>query len=119
MSGVTLLGQPAQGIAPTPTLPATVAANSSYSTPAMNAAGFHALGAGCTLSVAGTIAIQRYLDPAGTIAIGSAISQTLTGGTPGTVAVNDGQPAASWIVTISNTTGGVGNLTNTAFVATI
>lgn len=113
------IGQNAQASIPQPTVPATVPANGNITLGPMIAAGFHGLAAACTLSVAGSISIQRYIDLAGTIAIGNSVSQAITGGTPATVAIYDDQPAASWIVTIANSTGGVGNLTNTAFLATI
>lgn len=117
----TLIAQNAAGMIPTPptAFPATIAASGSYSTGPLPAAGFRALAAACTLSQAGTIVIQRYIDQAATIAIGAPISTTLTAATAGTVDANDGLPAASWQVTITNTSGSTANLTNTALLAVI
>src|SRR5580658_8108760 len=117
--GGTPLSQPSQAFVPNPptAAPATIAGGGSYVTGIMNAAGLKALAAACTLSQAGSIAIQRYIDPAGTIAIGAAISQVITANVAATVAVNDGLPAAAWQVTISNSSGSTGNLSAVAFLA--
>lgn len=118
---VNVLSPPTGPTIPTPPTapPATIAASGNYKTGIMNAAGFKGLAAACTLSQAGTLVIQRYIDPAGTIAIGTPISATLVGGTANTVDVIDGLPAAAWQVTISNTGGSTGNLTAVAFLATM
>jgi hypothetical protein len=117
----TLFAQNAQAAIPTPptAAPATIAASGNYNTGIMSAAGFKSLAAACTLSQAGTIVIQRYLDPLGTIAVGAPVSATLVAATANYVTVNDGVCAASWQVTINNTGGSTGNLTNTAFLASI
>ena len=119
MAGGTPLPQLSQAFIPNPATapPATVAGGGNWQSGILNCAGLQALAASCTLSQAGSIVIQRYIDPAGTIAIGTAISQVLTANTAAWVSVNDGLPAASWQVTISNTSGSTGNLTGVAFLA--
>jgi hypothetical protein len=120
MSGGTPLSANSQAFIPTPNTlpPATIpGSNGTYVTGPLNVAGMKGFAVGATLSTAGTLVIQRYLDVAGTIAIGAAISQVMSAATPATAAFNDGIPAASCIVTITNTSGGVGNLTNVSFLA--
>lgn len=76
--------------------------------PLMMSGGYPNLSVGATNSVAGSIVVQRYLDEAGTIPQGPALSQSLTAGTPGVLNVNDGAPFQSFTVQIT----GAGTLTN-------
>jgi len=82
----------------------------------MSASGYNKLAAAATLSQTGTLTLQRYIDAAGTIALGSAVTQAMTANVSATVWVNDGQPAASWRVTVQNTSGSTGNLTGVALL---
>ena len=66
---------------PTPP-PATLAASGTWVSGVMSLAGVNAFAVAATLSQAGTLVVQRYIDPAGTIAIGAAISQVMTANTP-------------------------------------
>ena len=66
--------------------------------------GYTKMALGATSSATGSLSIQRYLDPAGTIAQGAALSQALTAATPGVLNVTDGLPFASFTVTISGGT---------------
>lgn len=90
--------------------PATLAAAGVWSSGVISAAGFNKLAAAATLTQTGTLTIQRYIDAAGTVPLGAAITQAMTASTPATAWVNDGQPAASWQVTVTNTSGSTGTL---------
>lgn len=108
MSALTQVGGNAIYDAATPTppnaVPATIAASISYQTGFMPCMGYAGLAAAATLSQAGTISIQRYMDAAGAYPIGAAISTTMsTPGTLYTAAVRDGLPCAFWQVTVTNT----------------
>lgn len=102
-------------VPPTPA-PSTIGGGDSWVSGVMSGLGYAALAAACTLTQAGTLSIQRYIDMAGTIAIGAAITQEISASTPATVSVNDGLPFATWIVTITNTSGSSGTLTDVALL---
>ena len=95
-------------------LPGTVGAGATVTSNVIRAYGFTLIGAGCTLSQAGNIKIQLYLDDAGTIPMGAAVSATLAANTPNAVQTTVGGPAPfrSFAVSIQNTSGSSGNLTN-------
>lgn len=66
--------------------------------------GWLAFSLGLTSSQTGSISIQRYLDLAGTVAQGAAITAALTAATPAVANVtNDGKPWATMIITVANT----------------
>lgn len=101
-----------QNSSPIPPTPAsaTIAASGSWvSGPLPTAAGY-GVAAAATLSQAGTLTVQRYMDPGATIALGPAISQAMTANVQATVYVNDGLPASCWTATVANTSGSVGDL---------
>lgn len=106
---------------PTPPVapPATLAGGGVWNSGTLPGNGASALAAAATLSQAGTLTIQRYIDLAGTIAIGGAIAQVMTADTPATVAVNDGLPFASFSVQVNNTSGSLGNLTGVAILTSV
>lgn len=72
------------------------------------AGGYPKIAIGATNSVAGSISVQRYIDAAGLIPQGVALTQSLTAGTAGVLNINDGAPFQSFTITIS----GAGTLTN-------
>lgn len=102
---------------PTP-FPTTIAAGVTYSTGIMLTSGCKGLAASAELTQTGVLSIQRYIDPAGTIPIGAAVTQAMTASTLATVAVNDGLPAAAWQASIQNTAGASGTLSNAALLQT-
>lgn len=83
-------------------VPSSIAASSNFTSQLILANGFKAIAAAVTLSQAGSIAIQRYIDKAGLVAQGAAVSTALTAATPGVVNSNDGLPFQSCRVTITN-----------------
>ena len=96
-------------------VPTTIVKSTHWDSGVIACQGYSAIAVSAELSQAGTISIQRYIDPAGTIAIGAPITQALTANTLGTAAVNDGQPWGSFQVTITNSSGSVdGTLSNFA-----
>jgi hypothetical protein len=72
--------------------------------------GYSKLAVGATNSAAGSIVVQRYLDQAGTIPQGAALTQALTGGTAGVLNITDGVPFQSFTIQIT----GAGTLSNVA-----
>lgn len=110
-------GSPAPPVPP----PVSLAAGANWNSGAIPSLGYKALAVGATLSQAGTIQIQRYLNAAGTIALGNPVpspAQAMTANTPATIWVNDGQPSASWSVVITNTSGSTATLGNVAILQT-
>jgi len=107
-------------IVPTPPVafPATIVAGATFNTGIMPTLGCKGLAASAELTQTGVLSIQRYIDLAGTIPIGAAITQAMSAATLATVSVNDGLPAASWQVSIQNTSGALGTLTNAALLQT-
>lgn len=91
---------------------ATIGAGGNYTSGVIVCPGFKSLAVGVTLSQAGTITIQRYIDKAGLVPIGALVSTTLVAATANWATVNDGLPFQSFKFVISNTSGSVGNVTN-------
>jgi len=98
--------------AATGAIPAAVVAGTPFTTSLISADGFKALAAGCELSTAGTIVIQRFVDAGGLVPQGAAVSSTLAANVANSVSVNDGASFQSFTVTITNTGGGSATLSN-------
>lgn len=99
-----------------PALPATIAAGGNYTSSVLASDGFKAIAAAVLSSQAGAISIQRFVDVAGTLPQGAAISATITGGTAQVVNSNDGLPFQSFTIEITNTSGSVANITKFALL---
>jgi len=63
--------------------------------------GYPRIAVGAINSVAGSINVQRYLDAAGTIPQGPALTQALTAVTPGVLNISDGAPFLSYTVNVT------------------
>lgn len=98
--------------APAHALASTVAASGNTASPVLPSGGYQKLSVGATSTQTGQIQIQRYLDVAGTIAQGAAITASLTAGVAAVANVNDGLPFQSFKVTITNTGASAATLTN-------
>lgn len=107
-----LLGTSGGNVAPTipNTVPATIAAGVTYDSGVITVGGYNNFAASAQLTQTGTLTLQRYIDAAGTVAIGDAVTQAMTANTLATVAVADGLPCASFNVTVQNTSGSLGAL---------
>ncbi len=92
--------------------PGTIAASGTYDAGLMPSDGYKVLAVGATLSNAGSISVQRYIDINGTVPQGAAVTAALTAGAPGILNVNDGAPFASFDVKIINSGAVVATLTN-------
>ena len=101
---------------PPTAFPATIAGGATYSTGVIAGLGYSGLAAAAQLDQAGVLTLQRYIDQAGTIPIGAATTQAMSAGVQATVAVRDGLPFSSFIVTIQNTSGSLGTLSGTALL---
>lgn len=66
----------------------------------IQAGGYPKLAIGATSSATGSISVQRYIDAAGTIPQGAALTQALTAATPGVLNVTDGLAFQSFTITI-------------------
>ncbi len=93
-------------------LPATVPAGSNVTSQPIYSDGMQLGAVGVTSSQAGNITVQRYLDHAGLIKQGAALTQAITANTAGVLNITDGNPFASFTVNISNSGGSAANLTN-------
>lgn len=74
--------------------------------------GYASLAYGMKSSQAGSISVQRYLDAAGTIPVGAAVTATLVANTAQWLTINDGLVYQSVIVTVANSSGTPANITN-------
>lgn len=72
--------------------------------PLMLSGAYPRIAIGATSSATGSISVQRYLDAAGTIPQGPALTQALTAATAGVLNVSDGAPFQSFTVTIAGGT---------------
>lgn len=73
-------------------------------TSVIQAGGYPKLAIGATSSSTGQISVQRYLDAAGQIQQGAALTQSLTAATPGVLNVTDGLAFQSFTITITGGT---------------
>lgn len=85
---------------------ASIANGATFDTGALYADGFKVIAAAVRMSLAGTLTIQRYLDEAGTIPQGAAVSAAVTAGANTVVNVGDNLPFVSFRVTVANTGSG-------------
>jgi hypothetical protein len=93
-------------------LPATIAASGNVTSNLLFSDGMQVAAVGVTSSQGGTITVQRYLDDAGLIKQGAALTATYTANTAQVLNITDGNPFASFTVNLSNTGGSTANLTN-------
>ena len=93
-------------------LAASVPAAGSVSSNLIQTNGYKVLALGVTSTQAGTATIQRYLDAAGTIAQGPALSVTLAASTAAVLNSNDGAAFQSARVTVTNSGASAGTLSN-------
>jgi hypothetical protein len=77
----------------------------SWTSNLISADGFRSIAAGVELTQAGTIKIQLYVDQAGNVPQGTAVSTTLTANEANSVSTYDGAPFQSFTVTITNSSG--------------
>lgn len=96
--------------------PGTIAAAGNYTSALIPADGFKNLACGVTSTQTGAISIQRYIDRAGLVAQGAAISTALVASTPAVVNANDGLAFQSFTVKITNTGGSTATITGFALL---
>ena len=82
--------------------PGTIAAAGTFDLGLMNSDGYKVLAVGATLSNAGSIVVQRYIDPNGTVPQGAAVTGALVATTAAILNINDGLPFATFDVKIVN-----------------
>jgi hypothetical protein len=97
-------------------LAATVAASGNTTSNLIFSDGLQIGAVGVTSSQAGAINVQRYLDDAGTVKQGAALTAALSAGVPQVLNITDGNPFASFTVQITNTGVVTANLTNLAIL---
>jgi hypothetical protein len=114
---LTAASQPQQ-FSPTPStpFPAIIAANSSYSSGVIPAAGLSRVAFGLTLAQAGELTVSRFLDEDGTIKAGADSTLALVATTPAVLDLNDGMLFASFELTITNSAGVGAGLSNTVIL---
>lgn len=93
-------------------LAASVPASGNVSSNLIQTNGYKVLALGVTSTQAGTATIQRYLDAAGTIPQGPALSVTLSASTAAVLNSNDGVAFQSARVTVTNSGASTATLSN-------
>lgn len=86
-------------------LATTVPNGGSVQSSVMPSNGWQKGAVGLKSTQAGNLTVQRYLDAAGTIPVGAAITAALSANTAGYVSWNDGLVFGSFQVTVSNSGG--------------
>jgi hypothetical protein len=84
-----------------------IPANGSISSIVLPSDGFKIMAVGAQSANAGVLSVQRYIDAAGTIPQGPAVTTSLTAATASVLNVTDGAPFQSFKITITNTGGSV------------
>jgi hypothetical protein len=97
-------------------LASTIAASGNTLSNLIVTDGYKTLSVGVTSTQTGQISVQRYLDDAGTVKQGAAVTAALTANTAGVCNVTDGNPFSSYTVTITNTGGSTATLSNLAIL---
>ena len=93
-------------------LSASVAASGGNTSNLIQSNGYGSLAVGATSSQAGTLTVQRYLDAAGTVQQGAALTASLTAGTAAVINATDGVPFGSFTVSVSNSGTSAATLSN-------
>ncbi len=109
-AGQLLLTPPAMGLA------TSVPASGSVVSNVIPTNGNKAFAFGVTSSEAGTVSIQRFLDFAGTIPQGAALTASLTAATAAVVNATDGVPFQSVQVTVTNSATSAATLSDTGLL---
>jgi hypothetical protein len=94
----------------------TIAASGNFTSGVLNGNGLRNITVGLTSSQGGAASVQRYLDAAGTIPQGAAVTQTLTANTPAVLNVNDGLIYRTFVFEITNTSGSAATVSSFAFL---
>jgi hypothetical protein len=97
-------------------LPGTIAAAGNFTSNVITSDGFRAIAAAVTSTQTGAISIQRYVDRAGTIPQGAALSTSLVASTSAVVNANDGVAFQSFTIKITNTGGSTATITGFALL---
>lgn len=95
-------------------LTGTVPASGQLQSAVLPSGGYQKVSIGLTSTQTGALNVQRFLDAAGAVKQGAAITAALTAATAAVANVNDGLPFASYQVTVTNTGGSPAALTAVA-----
>src|ERR1700735_100306 len=93
-------------------LASTVPASGNVVSNLLLSGGYKTLAVGVTSTQVGQIQVRRSLDDAGLVKQGAAVTASLTANTAQVCNVTDGNPFASYTVTITNSGGSTATLTN-------
>jgi hypothetical protein len=94
----------------------TIAASGNFTSPVLNGDGFLYMACSLKSTQAGAINIQRYLDAAGTIPQGAAVTVALTANTQTLLNVDDGLIYRTFTLQITNTGGSAATVSSFAFL---
>lgn len=97
--------------------PSQIAATSTYTTNLLPSLYFPHVSVGITSTQAGTLNVQRYIDKAGTVAQGSALTATLTANTAAVIDNSDGKAFGSYTIQVINS--GSSPATLSGFIAVL
>ena len=117
-STVVTLGPHAQIVLPLVPLglPTTLAAATGWTSPPIANCGYTHITLGFTSSQAGTLSLNRYVDPACTVIIGAAVTQAVVAATAVALENNDGKGFSGFTVAFSNTSASLATLSSVALL---
>lgn len=95
---------------------ATIAASGNFTSPVLSGDGFLYIACSLKSSQGGAINLQRFLDAAGTVPQGAAVTAALVANTASVLNVNDGVIFRSFTLQITNTGGSAATVSNFAFI---
>lgn len=102
---------------PTPP-PVHIANGGNWQSGAIPANGANAIAASAKSTGTGNLILQRYMDLAGTVPIGSAETVAMTANTLATAMIaDDGTPFVAWSIEVANTAGAQVTLTDVTAIA--
>jgi hypothetical protein len=100
-------------------LPGAIAANGSVQSSLIATEGFSLISVGLTVTQAGTLSVQRYLDAGGTVVQGVAAQISLSANVAANLDILDGKPFASFKITITNSASSQSTISNLAVLAQV
>jgi hypothetical protein len=97
-------------------LPISVPASGNVNSGVITNCGYKNFTFALTSTQAGSVSIQRYVDQAGTIPVGAAITGSVTANTATDIHSTDSIPYQSMIITVNNSSGSIATLSNCALL---
>ena len=100
-----------QSFLPSTDFATTIPATSGIASPLYTSDGFAKITVAAQITQAGSISVQRYVDPAGALPQGTPQSAALAANTAAVLNIADGLPFGSFTVTLNNSAGSAATVT--------